>query len=104
MLKNLDFLATFLILLYAGITLGFMDIHWSSNRFCPTARGNIIHDDFYIRLCKYWYGYRVLPSWSAFALMSYGGTALITFGIGVGLLMSIGKDRSETTQGFSLQK
>ena len=36
--------------------------------------------------------------------VSYGGTALITLGIGVGLLMSIGKDRSETTQGFSLQK
>ena len=36
--------------------------------------------------------------------MSYGGTALITLGVGVGLLMSIGKDRSETTQGFSLQR
>ncbi len=36
--------------------------------------------------------------------MSYGGTAIITLGVGIGLLMSIAKDRSATTQGFSLQK
>ena len=36
--------------------------------------------------------------------MSYGGTALITLGVGLGLIMSIAKDRSTTTQGFSFQR
>ena len=36
-------------------------------------------------------------------LMSYGGTALITLGVGLGLIMSIARDRSQVTQGFSLQ-
>jgi len=35
--------------------------------------------------------------------MSYGGTALITLGVGLGLIMSIARDRSQVTQGFSLQ-
>jgi rod shape determining protein RodA len=35
--------------------------------------------------------------------MSYGGTALITLGVGMGLIMSIARDRSQVTQGFSLQ-
>ena len=35
--------------------------------------------------------------------MSYGGTALITLGVGIGLIMSIARDRSQVTQGFSLQ-
>ena len=36
--------------------------------------------------------------------MSYGGTALITLGVGLGLIMSSAKDRSTTTQGFSFQR
>ncbi len=35
--------------------------------------------------------------------MSYGGTALITLGVGLGLIMSVARDRSQVTQGFSLQ-
>ncbi|MGA0952894.1 MAG: rod shape-determining protein RodA [Burkholderiaceae bacterium] len=35
--------------------------------------------------------------------MSYGGTPLITLGVGLGLIMSIARDRSQVTQGFSLQ-
>jgi rod shape determining protein RodA len=35
--------------------------------------------------------------------MSYGGTALISLGVGLGLIMSIARDRSQVTQGFSLQ-
>jgi rod shape determining protein RodA len=35
--------------------------------------------------------------------VSYGGTALITLGVGMGLIMSVARDRSRVTQGFSLQ-
>ncbi|MGA1254176.1 MAG: rod shape-determining protein RodA, partial [Burkholderiaceae bacterium] len=35
--------------------------------------------------------------------VSYGGTALITLGVGLGLIMSVARDRSRVTQGFSLQ-
>lgn len=35
--------------------------------------------------------------------VSYGGTALITLGVGMGLIMSVARDRSRMTQGFSLQ-
>lgn len=36
--------------------------------------------------------------------MSYGGTAMVTLGVGVGLILSIARDRSRVTQGFSLQR
>jgi len=36
--------------------------------------------------------------------VSYGGTALITLSVGTGLIMSVARDRSVTTQGFSLQR
>jgi rod shape determining protein RodA len=36
--------------------------------------------------------------------MSYGGTAMITLGFGVGILMSIARTRSRTVQGFVLQR
>jgi len=36
--------------------------------------------------------------------MSYGGTAMITLGFGVGILMSIARTRSKTVQGFVLQR
>lgn len=35
--------------------------------------------------------------------VSYGGTALITLSVGTGLIMSVARDRSFTTQGFSFQ-
>ncbi len=35
--------------------------------------------------------------------VSYGGTALITLSVGTGLIMSVARDRSVTTQGFSFQ-
>lgn len=35
--------------------------------------------------------------------MSYGGTAMVTLGIGIGIILSIARDRSRTVQGFSLQ-
>ena len=35
--------------------------------------------------------------------VSYGGTALVTLGVGMGLIMSVARDRSRMTQGFSLQ-
>jgi rod shape determining protein RodA len=35
--------------------------------------------------------------------VSYGGTALVTLGVGIGLIMSVARDRSRVTQGFSLQ-
>jgi rod shape determining protein RodA len=36
--------------------------------------------------------------------MSYGGTAMVTLGFGVGILMSISRTRSQTVQGFVLQR
>jgi rod shape determining protein RodA len=36
--------------------------------------------------------------------MSYGGTAMVTLGVGVGIIFSIARDRSRVTQGFSLQR
>ncbi len=36
--------------------------------------------------------------------MSYGGTAMVTLGVGIGLIFSIARDRSRVTQGFSLQR
>ncbi|NBW52143.1 MAG: rod shape-determining protein RodA, partial [Betaproteobacteria bacterium] len=36
--------------------------------------------------------------------ISYGGTAMVTLGIGLGLIFSIARDRSRVTQGFSLQR
>lgn len=36
--------------------------------------------------------------------MSYGGTAMVTLGFGVGILMSISRTRSQTVQGFLLQR
>jgi rod shape determining protein RodA len=36
--------------------------------------------------------------------MSYGGTAMVTLGLGVGILMSISRTRSQTVQGFVLQR
>ena len=36
--------------------------------------------------------------------MSYGGTAMVTLGFGVGILMSIARTRSQTVQGFVLQR
>lgn len=35
--------------------------------------------------------------------VSYGGTAMVTLGVGMGLIMSVARDRSRMTQGFSLQ-
>ncbi len=36
--------------------------------------------------------------------MSYGGTAMVTLGLGAGILMSISRTRSKTVQGFVLQR
>jgi rod shape determining protein RodA len=36
--------------------------------------------------------------------MSYGGTAMVTLGFGAGILMSIARTRSQTVQGFVLQR
>jgi rod shape determining protein RodA len=36
--------------------------------------------------------------------MSYGGTAMVTLGFGVGILMSISRTRSQTVQGLVLQR
>ena len=36
--------------------------------------------------------------------MSYGGTAMVTLGLGVGILMSISRTRSQTVQSFVLQR
>ena len=36
--------------------------------------------------------------------VSYGGTALITLSVGTGLIMSVARDRSVITQGFSFQQ
>jgi len=36
--------------------------------------------------------------------MSYGGTAMITLGLGAGIIMSIARTRSRTLQGFVLQR
>lgn len=36
--------------------------------------------------------------------ISYGGTAMVTLGVGVGLILSIARDRSRVTQGFSWQR
>lgn len=36
--------------------------------------------------------------------MSYGGTAMITLGLGAGMLMSIARTRSQTVQGFVMQR
>lgn len=36
--------------------------------------------------------------------MSYGGTAMVTLGLGAGVLMSISRTRSKTVQGFVLQR
>jgi rod shape determining protein RodA len=36
--------------------------------------------------------------------MSYGGTAMVTRGLGAGILMSIARTRSKTVQGFVLQR
>lgn len=36
--------------------------------------------------------------------VSYGGTAMVTLGIGAGILMSISQTRSKTVQGFILQR
>jgi len=35
--------------------------------------------------------------------ISYGGTAMVTLGIGLGIVFSVARDRSQVTQGFSLQ-
>ncbi|MGA1082917.1 MAG: FtsW/RodA/SpoVE family cell cycle protein, partial [Burkholderiaceae bacterium] len=35
--------------------------------------------------------------------MSYGGTAMVTLGVGLGIVFSVARDRSQVTQGFSLQ-
>ncbi len=34
--------------------------------------------------------------------LSYGGTAMVTLGVGMGLLFSVARDRSRVTQGFTL--
>jgi rod shape determining protein RodA len=34
--------------------------------------------------------------------ISYGGTAMVTLGVGMGLLFSVARDRSRVTQGFTL--
>ena len=36
--------------------------------------------------------------------MSYGGTAMVTLGFGAGILMSVARTRSQTVQGFVLQR
>ncbi|MFN5492085.1 MAG: FtsW/RodA/SpoVE family cell cycle protein, partial [Burkholderiales bacterium] len=36
--------------------------------------------------------------------MSYGGTAMVTLGFGAGILMSSARTRSQTVQGFVLQR
>ena len=36
--------------------------------------------------------------------MSYGGTAMVTLGFGAGIIMSIARTRSQTVQGFLLQR
>jgi rod shape determining protein RodA len=36
--------------------------------------------------------------------MSYGGTAMVTLGFGAGILLSIARTRSQTVQGFVLQR
>ena len=36
--------------------------------------------------------------------MSYGGTAMVTLGFGAGILMSIARTRSQTVQGFVMQR
>lgn len=35
--------------------------------------------------------------------VSYGGTAMVTLGVGLGIVFSVARDRSQVTQGFSLQ-
>jgi rod shape determining protein RodA len=34
--------------------------------------------------------------------LSYGGTAMLTLGVGMGLVFSVARDRSRVTQGFTL--
>ncbi len=36
--------------------------------------------------------------------VSYGGSAMVTLGVGLGILLSVARDRSRVTQGFSLQR
>ena len=48
-----------LILLYAGITLrGLWISIGAPTDFARLLGGNIVHDDFYVRLCKYRHGHR----------------------------------------------
>ena len=95
-----------LILLYAGITLrGLWISIGAPTDFARLLGGTLSMMTFTYACVNIGMVTGVLPVVGVpLPWMSYGGTALITLGIGVGLLMSIGKDRSETTQGFSLQK
>ena len=95
-----------LILLYAGITLrGLWISIGAPTDFARLLGGTLSMMTFTYACVNIGMVTGVLPVVGVpLPWVSYGGTALITLGIGVGLLMSIGKDRSETTQGFSLQK
>ncbi len=98
--------AFFLVLLYAGITLrGLWISIGAPTDFARLLGGTLSMMTFTYACVNIGMVTGVLPVVGVpLPWMSYGGTALITLGIGVGLLMSIGKDRSETTQGFSLQR